>query len=120
MKSLFPASSQAVEQIHLHDDHKCDVYTWVSPDGVKIAAHMIMACPSCGYPLSLATSEFDFEDQSLRHIIKCPARWKKTKTECVGDSTLHITELNEKGRPVYRKCGWQGYIMRGDVITKVK
>ena len=70
MKSLFPSSNKAVEQIRLGEDSTCDVYTWVSPEGVKIAAHMIMPCPSCGYPLSLATSEFDFDSNTLSHKVK--------------------------------------------------
>lgn len=115
MKSLFPTSSKSVETVRLNDDHTCDVYVWVSPEGVKIAAHMIMACPCCGYPLSLATSEFDFESKTLSHKIKCPARWKKTAVETIGGKKLHLSHLNEKGRPVFKKCGWSGYIVEGQI-----
>lgn len=116
MKSLFPSSNKAVEQIRLSEDSTCDVYTWVSPEGVKIAAHMIMPCPDCGYPLSLATSEFDFDSKTLSHKVKCPARWKKTSVEDVGGSTLRITQMNEKGRPIFQRCGWLGYIVDGRLV----
>ena len=115
MKSLFPASSKSVETVRLNDEHTCDVYIWVSPEGVKIAAHMIFHCPSCGYPLSLATSEFDFDSKTLSHKIKCPARWKKTAVETIDGRKLHLAELNEKGRPVFQKCGWNGYIVDGHI-----
>jgi len=117
MKSLFPASNKAVEQVRLNGDHTCDVYTWVSPEGVKIAAHMIMACPSCGYPLSLATSEFDFDKKTLRHKVKCPARWKKTSVQEVSGTSFVVTELNEKGRPVFQRCSWEGYIIKGAIVV---
>lgn len=115
MRSLFPTSNKAVETVRLNDEHSCDVYVWVSPEGVKIAAHMIMACPACGYPLSLATSEFDFDSKTLSHKVKCPARWKKTVVEDVVGRRVHLAELNEKGRPIFQKCGWTGYIVDGNV-----
>ena len=117
MKSLFPASNKVVEKIRLDDDHTCDVYTWISPEGIKIATHMIMSCPSCSYPLSMATSEFDFESKTLNHKLKCPARWKKTSVEDVNGVKLRITDLNEKGRPIFQRCGWQGFII-GGCVTK--
>ena len=118
MKSLFPSSNKAVEQIRLGDDVTCDVYTWVSPEDVKLATHMIMPCPSCGYPLSLATSEFDFESKTLSHRVKCPARWKKVSHADVGGRSVRMVELNEKGKPVIQRCGWSGYIIEGSIIPE--
>ena len=116
MKSLFPSSSKSVETIRLSEGHKCDVYVWVSPEGVKIAAHMIMSCPCCGYPLSLATSEVDFDTKTLAHRVKCPARWKKTAVENIKGKDLRMAQLNEKGRPIFQKCGWTGYVVEGSVV----
>jgi len=118
MKSLFPTSTKSVEQIRLKNDHCCDVYVWTSPEGVKIATHMIMACPECGYPLSLASSEFDFDTLTLRHELKCPARWKKTSPTKVGSRSLRIAELNEKGKPVIQRCGWKGYVIDGELVNE--
>lgn len=118
MKSLFPSSSKSIETVRLNDDYTCDVYTWVSPEGVKIAAHMIFACPECSYPLSLATSEFDFDEKTLRHKVRCPARWKKTSHDEVNGIQIQVTELNEKGRPIFQKCGWSGYIHKGRLISE--
>jgi hypothetical protein len=117
MKSLFPTSNKNVETIRLDNDTKCDVYVWNSPEGVKIATHMIMPCPSCNYPLSLATSEFDFDVKTLKHELKCPARWKKTTTTTIGERSLILAELNEKGKPVIQRCGWKGYIVDGELIS---
>ena len=116
MKSLFPSSNKQVEKVQLADNMTCDVYVWVSPENVKIAAHMIFSCPACSYPLSLATSEFDFDSKTLSHKIKCPARWKKTTLEVVDGKQLHIVELNEKARPIFLKCGWRGYIVDGQIL----
>ena len=118
MKSLFPKSDKVVESIRLDNDSVCDVYVWNSPEGVKIATHMIMPCPQCSYPLSLATSEFDFETNTLSHVLKCPSRWKKTSTAQVGDRSLRLAELNEKGKPVIQRCGWKGYIIDGKVVAQ--
>lgn len=118
MKSLFPASTKSVEKIRLGEDTMCDIYIWTSPEGVKIATHMIMPCPECGYPLSLATSEFDFESKTLSHKLKCPARWKKTSKEVVEGKEIILAELNEKGKPIIQKCGWRGYIVEDAVISE--
>lgn len=118
MKSLFPTSNKTVEIVRLDDENKCDVYVWNSPEGVKIATHMILPCPQCNYPLSLATSEFDFDTKTLRHELKCPARWKKTSPTQVGSRSVRLAELNEKGRPIIQRCGWRGYVLDGEVITE--
>ena len=118
MKSLFPTSNKTVETVRLNDENKCDVYVWNSPEGVKIATHMILPCPQCSYPLSLATSEFDFDTKTLRHELKCPARWKKTSATKIGSRSVRLAELNEKGKPVIQRCGWKGYIIDGELITE--
>lgn len=115
MKSLFPTSTKSVEQIRLQDDTVCDVYTWTSPEGIKIATHMIMPCPECSYPLSLASSEFDFDSLTLLHELKCPARWKKVESQKVGKQTLRLVQLNEKGKPIIQRCGWKGVIVKGKI-----
>lgn len=117
MKSLFPTSKNAVEKVQLDGDRACDVYVWTSPEGVKIAAHMILHCPECTYPLSLATSEFDFDSRTLNHKLKCPARWKKTQVESIDGVEFRVTELNEKGKPTIQRCGWQGFIRDGRLLT---
>ena len=117
MKSLFPHSTKNVELIRLGEEYTCDVYVWTSPEDVKIATHMIMSCPRCGYPLSLATSEFNFEEKTLGHKVKCPARWKKMSQERVGDKHIRLAALNEKGSPIIQRCGWRGYIINGEVVT---
>ena len=118
MKSLFPTSNKSVETVLLDGDHKCDVYVWNSPEGVKIATHMILPCPQCGYPLSVATSEFDFDAKTLMHELKCPARWKKVSFTDVGARSVRLAELNEKGKPVIQRCGWRGYIIEGELISE--
>lgn len=118
MKSLFSASTRNVETIRIDEDTTCDVYVWTSPEGVKIATHMIMPCPKCDYPLTLATSEFDFEEKTLGHKLKCPARWKKTTQAKVGEQEITLVDLNEKGNPIIQKCHWKGYIFKGKVITE--
>jgi len=118
LKSLFPQSNKSVETIRLSEDTQCDVYVWVSPEGVKIATHMVMPCPSCNYPLSLVTSEFDFESKTLSHTLKCPARWKKSYLETVDGEDVRMVELNEKGKPIVQRCGWQGFIVAGKLISK--
>ena len=117
MRSLFPNSSNVVEKLRLDDDHTVDVYVWTSPEGIKIATHMILACPACNYPLSLASSEFDFDEVTLSHTIKCPSRWKKCTSTVVEGKELHLAELNEKGKPVIQRCGWSGYIVDGRVVS---
>ena len=116
MKSLFPRSAKCVETLRLSEDRQCDVYVWTSPEGVKIATHMIMPCPSCGYPLSLSTSEFEFEEKTLGHKIKCPARWKKSYSETVDGKIVRMVELNEKGKAIVQKCNWSGYILHGEIV----
>tara|TARA_B100001057_G_scaffold495992_1_gene596291 strand:- start:1893 stop:2255 length:363 start_codon:yes stop_codon:yes gene_type:complete len=116
MKSLFPNSSNVVEKLRLGEDRTVDVYVWTSPEGVKIATHMIFGCPSCNYPLSLASSEFDFEELTLSHVIKCPSRWKKCTSTIVEGKSLSLAELNEKGKPIIQRCGWSGYIVEGRVV----
>ena len=115
MKSLFPSSTKNVETLRLSEDRQCDVYVWTSPEGVKLATHMVMACPSCGYPLSLVTSEFDFDEKTLSHKIKCPARWKKSYIDKIDGESVRLVALNEKGKPIVQRCGWRGYIIKGDV-----
>jgi len=117
MKSLFPSATSNVDVVRIGETTTCDVYVWTSPEGVRIATHMIMSCPRCGYPLTLIPSEFNFEEKTLSHKLRCSARWKKTTTESVDGEELRLAELNEKGRPIIQKCGWQGYIHKDKVIT---
>lgn len=118
MKSLFPSSTKSVETLRLSDDNSIDVYVWTSPENVKIATHMIMSCPSCGYPLSMASSEFDFDKNTLGQELKCPARWKKQYTKSIKGKTLNLVEVNEKGRPIIQRCGWKGFIVDNKLISK--
>jgi len=118
MKPLFPSDNDKhvhIEKVLIGDSHSCEVYIWNSPDGVKIATHMIMSCPQCGYPLTLAPSEFNFEEKTLGHILKCPARWKKMSQTTVKNSPIRLAELNEKGRPIVVRCGWEGFIVKGEL-----
>lgn len=117
MKPLFPNSQLSVEKIRVGENTFCDLYVWTSPESIKIATHMIMACPKCGYPLTLAPSEFNFEEKTLGQKLRCPARWKKVTVEDVDGVTLRIAEINEKGRATIQKCNWQGYILKDKVIT---
>ena len=117
LKSLFPSSNKSVEKVVLSNDNCVDVYVWISPENVKIATHMIMPCPECSYPLSLSSSEFNFDDKTLGHALKCPARWKKVRTETIQGRTICLAELNEKGKPIIQRCGWSGYIVDGDIVT---
>ena len=117
MKSLFPSPILNVDNVRIGDHGVCDVYVWTSPEGVRIATHMIMACPKCGYPLTLAPSEFNFEDKTLGQKLRCPARWKKAITEEVNGQTLRIVEINDKGKATIEKCNWQGYILKDKVIN---
>lgn len=117
MRSLFPNSQNSVEKIRLQNDVTIDVYVWRSPEGIKIATHMIMGCPECKYPLSMASSEYDFDEDTLGHQLDCPARWKKTSSVNVNDRIVQVVELN-KGKPVIQRCGWRGYILEGVVVTK--
>jgi hypothetical protein len=121
MKSLFPTNEKKVNQIHFNYKDKknisSDVYMWESPEGLHIATHMIMPCPKCNHPTSLSVSEFDFESKTLNHLIKCPSRWKKLDNDLIiNDETIKMVELNEKGKPIYQKCGWRGYIIQGEVV----
>ena len=120
MKSLFPSSNNKVETIRLKGDVSCDVYVWVSPEGVKIATHMIMNCPDCAYPLSLSTSEFVFDEVTLNHQVKCPARWKKSTMQVVKVKKLRMVNVNEKGKPSIQRCGFSGYIINGELIPSSK
>jgi len=122
MKALFPSDIDKdvhIEKVRFGESHSCDVYIWNSPDGIKIATHMIMSCPQCGYPLTLAPSEFNFEEKTLGHVLKCPARWKKTSSATVNNATLQLAELNEKGKPIIVRCGWEGYIVKGELVQNV-
>ena len=93
------------------------MYKWSSPDGTEIATHMILPCPNCGHPLNLVVAEFDFETKTLRHLVKCPARWKKLSKESE-DSSLKLIELNDKGKPVFIRCCWKGTIYKGRIESK--
>lgn len=122
MKSLFPNVRKNVELVSLTEgeslnDVKADVYMWTAADGTTLAAHMIMPCPNCSYPISLAVGEFDFESKTLRHLVKCPARWKKLSGE-TSVSGMKLLELNDKGRPVVIRCSWTGFIEKGRIIEK--
>jgi hypothetical protein len=121
MKSLFPNNEKKVNQILFTYKNKAsvssDVYMWKSPDGLHIATHMIMPCPKCNHPLSLSVSEFDFDKKTLKHLIKCPSRWKKLEDDLIiNDETIKMVEINEKGKPITQRCGWKGYIIQGEVI----
>jgi hypothetical protein len=117
MQALFPNSSNVVEKLRVGEDSAVDVYVWTSPEGIKIATHMILACPACNYPLSLASSEFDFDELTLSHTIKCPSRWKKCITTVVEGKVLRLAELNEKKKPIVQRCGWSGYIVEGRIVS---
>jgi hypothetical protein len=117
VKSLFPNSALHVDKVRIGDGIFCDLYVWTSPEGVRIATHMIMACPKCGYPLTLAPSEFNFEDKTLGQKLRCPARWKKVTSEEVNGVTLRVAEINEKGKATIQKCNWQGYIIQDKVVN---
>lgn len=120
MKPLFPSDNDKnvqVNKLRIGDNHSCDVYVWNSPDGVQIATHMIMSCPKCGHPLSLSPSEFNFDEKTLGHVLKCPARWKKTSDATIRNENIRLAELNEKGKPIFVRCGWEGYILKGEIIT---
>jgi len=116
MKSLFPNNESNVKQVLFsYKDRRNvsgDVYMWNSPDGTKIATHMILPCPNCGHPMSLVVGEFDFETKTLRHLVKCSARWKKLSEE-TENSNLKLIELNDKGKPVIIRCSWKGIIFNG-------
>ena len=113
-KALFPSESGGVEHIVLNGT-RCAVYIWTPADGTRVAVHMIMNCPKCGYPINLAPSEFDFDSKTLRHEVRCAGRWKKVSSTCIDGETVNLTELNEKGKPIIIRCGWRGYILDGDI-----
>ena len=114
MRSVFPSSTKMTESM-VFGEHRCDLYTWKAPDGTSVATHMVLPCPNCEYPLSLAVSEFDFDTQTLQHKIKCPGRWRKGHTVSIDDESVFMAELNDKGKPVILRCGWSGYLINGDL-----
>lgn len=111
MKPTFPANEKT-ESLML-GDHQATLYVWKSPDGTDVATHLILKCPNCQYPLSLAVSEFDFKDKTLHHKIRCPARWRKGEMVLVDDDAVFMADLNTKGKPSILRCNWTGHIYKG-------
>ena len=112
MKPLYTPTMVRIDTL-LFGNLKCDVYKWIAPDGTEIAVHMILPCPNCSYPISLAVSEFSFSTHSLAHKIICPGRWKDTYKQVLGDKTLTFAQIDNKGKALIKRCGFQGILHEG-------
>jgi len=113
MKSKFQISHET--ETLIFGEHQATMYVWRAPDGERIGTHLILACPSCKFPLSLAVSEFNFETNTLHHQIRCPARWRKGEQVLIDGESRFMAELNPKGKPTILRCNWSGHIIEGQV-----
>lgn len=119
MKPTYSANASTSVKSLRFGEHTCQIYEWQAPDGLVILVHMIMPCPNCGFPITLSANEFNVESQSLSHKIICPGRWKSVVKESFGGSDVSLTELDEKGKPIIRRCGYQGLLQEG-IIKDVR